>query len=291
MSVDKFSFLSKNNSMPEKPSPKRSARSNLLEKLVPVLLVASIVLAFVVGILWQKVSSLEKGGTAPTAGTTTQNPQANQPQQPNVTLDQIKGLFSKDLIKFGDAGSKVLFVEVADPSCPYCHVAAGRDPELNREVGDRFRLVSDGGTYVAPVPEMEKLVEQGKASLAYIYTPGHGNGEMGMKALYCAYDAGKFWEVHNLLYTNEGYNLLNNSVKNDKTKSGELADFLKSAVNAGDLKSCIDSGKYDQRLTSDTSLAGSLGITGTPGFFVNTTNFAGAYSYNDMQPAVDAALK
>jgi protein-disulfide isomerase len=264
-----------------------------VEKLLPILLGGAILMAFIIGILWEKVSSLEKGGakTAATAATQETTPQAQQPQQVAVSLDQIKGLFSQDVIKFGDANKKVLFTIIEDPSCPYCHIASGLDPELNTQAGDRFKLVSDGGTYVAPVPEMEKLVDQGKAGLVYIYTPGHGNGEMGMKALYCAYDQGKFWQAHDLLYSNDGYNLLNNTVQNDKTKSQQLADFLKSVVNANDLKSCIDSGKYDNRLTSDTQLATSLGVQGTPGFFINTTNFAGAYSWKDMESAVNTALK
>ncbi|MBU0569450.1 hypothetical protein KKB40_01565, partial [Patescibacteria group bacterium] len=40
------------------------SKGNLLEKFIPVLLVASVVLAFAVGILWQKVSGLEDGKTA-----------------------------------------------------------------------------------------------------------------------------------------------------------------------------------------------------------------------------------
>ena len=84
--------------------------------------------------------------------------------------------------------------------------------------------------------------------------------------------------------------LLNDVVKNDKAQSGKLADFLKSA-NVPDLKSCIDSGKYDARLDSDMSLASDLGVAGTPGFFVNENEFAGAYSYKDMEPVVTSALK
>jgi len=255
----------------------------------------SFIMAFVIGILWEKVSSLEKGGGGSTTpSTSTDNTQQAQPQaqagQVAVTQDQIKKLFSQDLIKFGDDKKKVLFVAVEDPSCPYCHIASGLNPELNNQSGDRFKLVSEGGTYVAPVPEMEKLVNQGKASLVYIYTPGHGNGEMGMKALYCAFDEGKFWQAHNLLFTSAGYDLLNNKVKNDKTKSGDIAEFLKSAVDQNKLKSCLDSGKYDDRLSSDTTLAASIGVKGTPGFYVNTTNFAGAYSWKDMESAVTSAL-
>lgn len=270
--------------MPEKES--KSSRTSIIEKLVPVLVVLSIGLAFLVGVLWQKVSSLEKGGT-----TTTTGAQPAQPVQPTVSLDTIKGLFDKNTVKFGDKNRKVLFVEVADPSCPYCHVAAGLNPTLNNQMGDQFKLVKDGGTYIAPVSEMRKLVESGKASYVWIYSPGHGNGEMGSKALYCAQDAGKFWEAHDLLYTDAGYNFMNTTVKNDKAQSQAVADFLKGAVDAAEMKKCLDSGKYDSRLTEEQALAGSLGISGTPGYYINSTNFAGAYSWTDMKSVVDAALK
>ena len=83
---------------------------------------------------------------------------------------------------------------------------------------------------------------------------------------------------------------MNNTVKNDKAKSGELSSFLASAVDSSFLKSCLDSGKYDARLQDDVSLAQSLGVRGTPGFFVNDQNFAGAYSFKDMESAVNEAL-
>jgi protein-disulfide isomerase len=179
---------------------------------------------------------------------------------------------------------------VADPSCPYCSASSGKNPALNNQIGPQFKLVSDGGTYVAPVEEMKKMVDSGQAGYAYIYFPGHRNGDMAMKALYCADEKGKFWQAHDLLMAEAGYNLINNTVLNDKTKSGELAEFLKSAVAVADMKSCLDSGKYDSVLSADTSLAQTLGVQGTPGFFVNTTPFAGAYSWTDMKSAVDAAL-
>lgn len=259
-----------------------SSKSSLFERFAPVLVLATIVLAFFLGVLWTKVSNLEKGGTQTKEETTTGD------QQPKITLDTVKGLFDKDLVKFGDANRKVLFVEVSDPSCPYCHIAGGYNPEIST---DKFKYVSKGGTYLPPVPEMKKLLDQGKASYIYLYTSGHGNGEMGTKALYCAFEAGKFWEVHNLIMTNKSYELLNNTIKNDKTKSQELANFLKSAIEPSTLKTCLDSGKYDGRLASDSALAESLGITGTPGFIINDQIFAGAYSYKDMESVVTSALK
>lgn len=264
---------------------------NLLERLVPVLLLASIVLAFVVGILWQRVSSLEKGSNSgTTAGAQTTDTGA-QPTQKPLSLTLVKDVFKKDVIKFGNENSKLLFVEVADPSCPYCHVAAGLNPELNAQMGGRFNLVSEGGSYVAPVIEMKKLAQEGKASFAWLYSPGHGNGEMGTKAMYCAHEKGKFWEVHDLLMTNKAYDFLNNTVKNDKTKSQDLANFVSSAIDPAFIKSCLDSGKYDKRLQEDIAIAQSLGISGTPGFLVNSQLFAGAYSFTDMKSAVDQALQ
>jgi len=260
-------------------------KASFFEKISPFLVVIIILLAFAVGALWQKVANLEKGGTAKTATTDT-----GTQAQPTIDISQIKGLFGKDLIKFGDEKRKLLIVEVSDPSCPYCHVAGGKDGELNKQIGDRFTLVADGGTYLAPVPEFKKLIDAKKASFVYIYQNGHGNGELAMKALYCAFEKDKFWEVHDLLYTNKGYNLINNEVKNDVTQAGKLADFLKGAINASDMKTCLESGRYDKRLTSDEALATSLGISGTPGFYLNATNFAGAYSYTDMKTVVDAAL-
>ena len=253
-----------------------SSRPGLFERLVPILLVVSIGLAFMVGVLWRKVANLEKGGVAKTAADT----QAN----PTISLDAVKGLFSKDLIKFGDEKRKVLFVEVSDPSCPYCHIAGGKNKAL-------IKGFDKDGTYIAPVPEMKKLVDEGKASYVLIYSPGHGAGEMGMKALYCAYEQGKFWEVNDLIMADAGYALLNDVVKNDKAQSQKIVDFLKGVLDDAKLKECLGSGKYDARLTSDTALATELGISGTPFFTVNATSFPGAYSYKEMKLVVDKALK
>lgn len=246
-----------------------------------------LVLAFASGFFAQ--AYFKGTGVAGTPAGTTAG--GTQPETPTVTLAQVKSTFDKAYVKFGPSNRKVIFVEASDPSCPFCQIAAGKNSELNNQVGDRFKLVKDGGTYQAPVEEMKKLVDAGKASYALIYRNGHGNGEMGMKALYCAFDQGKFWPASDLLMSAAGYKLLNETVKNDKAKSGDLAAFLASAVNQSQLKQCLDSGKYDNRIAEDTKLGDGLGVNGTPGFFVNEKSYAGAYSFADMQSTVDAALK
>lgn len=224
--------------------------------------------------------------TQPTAVVQPTQQPAVQPQAPKITLDTIKALFNDKNLVSGDKNSQNLLVEVSDPSCPYCQAAAGRNPELSKQMGSQFTLVADGGAYISPVQEMKKLVMAGKAAFVYIYYPGHGNGEMGAKALYCAHEKGKFWEVHDKLMSAQGYDLLNTQVKNDKSKSQQVADFLSDASNPADMKACLDSGKYDAKLREDTQTAIKLGVNGTPGFFINTTNFAGAYNWKDMQSSV-----
>ena len=212
-----------------------------------------------------------------------------KPAEVTVTQDQVKALFTEKNLAFGDKNSKVLIVEFSDPSCPYCSIAAGKNPNLNKQAGAQFAMAKDGGSYVPPVPEIKKLVDAGKAAFVWMYAKGHGNGELGTKALYCAQEKKKFWEVHDLLMSEAGYKLLNETVKNDVSKASVMADFLKSAISLADMKACLESGKYDSRLTDDMAVAKQFGFSGTPSFFINTTHFGGAYSFKDMQSAVDSA--
>jgi protein-disulfide isomerase len=263
-------------------------KSNLSKYVIAALIIGGL---FYLGSLNKKISTLEKTvGSLKTAGTGNTGDTGQPQAQPAASLDQVKNAFNKAVIKFGDDGKKVIALEISDPSCPYCQIAGGKNKELNNQSA-QFKLVEDGGTYLAPVPEIKKLVDAGKASFALIYTPGHGKGEMGMKALYCAFEMGKFWEANDLIMSGAGYDLMNNKVGNDKIQSGVLADFLSAVVNKNNMKSCLDSGKYDSQLAADQALAEGLGVRGTPGFFINAVNFAGAISYKNMESAVNAALE
>jgi len=248
-----------------------------------------LIMTFVGGVFLGKTSNASLPSTQPQV-----QPQAQQqvqaPAQPQISIDTIKELFNKNVVKFGKGDKKLLMVEVADPSCPYCHVAAGLNGDLNKQMGQQFVLKADGGNYIAPVEEMKKLILAGKADFVWLYTNGHGNGELATKAIYCAFDQGKFWQAHDFLMSTKGYTLINDVVKNDATKSQQIVDFLASAVDKNKLKGCLDSGKYDARLGEDSALASSLGVNGTPGFFLNTTNFSGAYSWTDMKSVAEAAL-
>lgn len=254
--------------------------------------IATIIAALIIGgsiLISAGMSGSKVAGTTTTA-TTTDTTAPTQAGAVTVKQEQIKALFANNNIYFGDPNSKLLFVEVSDPSCPYCHIAGGENPELNKSAGGQFTMAVDGGSYVPPVLEMRKLVDEGKAAFVWIYSNGHGNGEIATQALYCAHEQGKFWAAHDLAMSSAGYDLINNTVKNSTDKIDTMADFLASTVNVNQLKDCMKSGKYADRIKQDIALAGSIGVQGTPGFFVNTTNFAGAYSFTDMESAVNQYL-
>ena len=220
------------------------------------------------------------------------NPTNNQQAQQQIKIDlaQVKQLFSNDFIHFGDSKRKVLFVEVSDPSCPFCHIAGGLNPQISSQAGERFKYDTEGGSYIPPVREIKKLVDQGKASFAFLYSNGHGNGLLASEALYCANEKGKFWPVHDKLMTNQGYELINNEIKNDKSKIPTLVNFLSEVIDKDFLTNCLQSGKYQKNLERDQQLTPSLGFQGTPHFLVNTTMFQGAYSFSDMKPIVEKYL-
>lgn len=251
-------------------------KQSIMQYIMVAMLIAG---AYLVGVYKTEVEYLKKGATGQVAEVAGQQAQPNAPQP--VDQEKVDALFadSSNLV-FGDKNAKIKFVEFSDTSCPYCHIAAGKNPELNAQVDARFKLSTEGGSYIAPVVEIKKLVDAGKAAFVWVYTPGHGNGEMGTRALYCANEKGKFWEAHDLLMSNKGYEINNTTVKNDKTKSGEMAQFLASAVDSGFMKSCLESDKYDGRIASDPQIAQGFGYGATPTFFINDKVVEGAASWD-----------
>jgi protein-disulfide isomerase len=211
-------------------------------------------------------------------------------QQADKPLDikNVKALFKKGNMVFGNQKAKALVVEFSDPSCPYCHAAAYGADEIFQ---GKFQTVENGGKYQSPVQAFRKLAEEGKIGYVTLYANGHGAGELTAQALYCSYEQGKYWEAHDLLFTKVGYDLINNDVKNDKANAPILVDYLAQVVDAGQLQTCLESGKYAKKLTEDMQSAQTLNFSGTPMFVVNTKKFAGAYSYENMKADVETAMK
>lgn len=249
--------------------------------------VLAVLVAVLIGYLTFKVQDLDNRVKKLSAGGVL-GATAQQEPPKAVDIAEVKKLFTKGNIVLGKQDSKVLFVEFSDPSCPFCHVASGLNPEVS---GDRFKTVAAGGTYRPPVTEIRNLVEAGKAAFVVLYANGHGSGEIAAQALYCANEKGKYWDAHDLLYVNAGYTLINEQVKNDKSKAGQMVEYLSSAVDPAFMTECLSSGKYAKKLQEDQAKAQELGFGGTPMFLVNGERFNGAYNFADMEATVTKFLK
>ncbi len=218
----------------------------------------------------------------PTAGT--------QTTEQKTTVDKktvASFVDNPDRIVLGNKNAKNVIIEISDPSCPYCHFAAGLNTDLVAQSGlKQFQTTANGGNYVAPVPEIKKLVESGDVAFVYTFGNGHGNGELAMQALYCAYEQGTFWGVHDKLMTGPAYTLINDTVKNDPKQSSVLTKFLADVTDSAAMQSCLDSQKHAASVARDISENSELSFAGTPHFVVNGKIFRGAVDFSSIKPEI-----
>ena len=96
-----------------------------------------------------------------------------------------------------------------------------------------------------------------------------------------AHEQGKFWEFHDKLFTNQP------KIKGeDLTRyAGELGLDMKRFQEA------IAKEKFKAQIDADSSEAGSLGVTGTPAFFVNGKFLSGAKPFEEFAKVINAELQ
>lgn len=61
-------------------------------------------------------------------------------------------------------------------------------------------------------------------------------------------------------------------------------------LNAGDFNKCLDEGKYAAKLKADEAYGQTLGVSGTPTFFVNEVMVVGAYPQELFEAIIDFEL-
>lgn len=240
---------------------------DLLEKLVPILLVASIALAFVVGVLWQKVSQLEGGGVKTTQ---TGDSSATAPQQPTsgkLSSDQaskIVAVSDADHIR-GSQDAKVFLIEYSDFECPFC---------------SRFH------------PTAQQIFNEYGGDVAWVYRHFpldqiHPKARPAALASECVAEVGgedAFWAFTDATFS-------------DQTKLSDISAIAGSVgVSGGSYESCVESGKYADKVEDQYQKGLTAGITGTPGNIILNQNgdawlIPGALPYEQFKPIIDEALK
>ena len=158
----------------------------------------------------------------------------------------------------GPANAKVTVIEFSDFQCPYCKRGAETMDELLKAYPNDVKLV-----------------------FKHLPLAFHQQALPASKAAHAAGKQGKFWEMHDALFSNQ-----------DKLADG----FYR--VKAKELG--LDLAKFDadfadpatEKFVKDDAAVGAKnGIQGTPGFFVGGVAVKGAYPIDYFKQIVDRHLK
>ena len=170
----------------------------------------------------------------------------------------------------GESTARLTLVEFLDYQCPYC----GR---FSRET----------------LPQIDKeYIQTGKLKYIVVNLPldaMHKSAFKAAEAAACAGEQGKFWEMQERLFNNQG--------TIDQWKSHAEAVGL----DLSKFQECLDSGRKAAQVRSDMVEAHSAGVTGTPSFFLaytdpksttikTVTELVGSQPYAAFKTAIDKQL-
>src|SRR3990172_10921837 len=255
------------------------SKGNLLEKLVPILLVASIGLAFAVGMLWQKVQNLEGGGTTRIAGTQAGGTQAGNPQAAAQPQQPTKGVVTVDDDPvLGDKNAPITIVEFSDYECPFC----------KRHFDETL-------------PQLVKnYVDTGKVKIVYRDFPLSFHDPMATKeavAANCAREQGadkKYFEFHDEIFKRTISN--GNGLNDEKIQT--IAKDL--GLNTGKFTTCLSDQSQADEVKKDIADGTAAGASGTPTFVIGKTTsngevdgdlVVGAQPFAAFQAVIDPMLQ
>jgi protein-disulfide isomerase len=182
----------------------------------------------------------------------------------------------------GNPNAPVKMIEYADFQCPYCKQFNDQSEALIINT-----YINNGRVYY----EFYPVVVAGAES------------ERAAESVYCADDQGKFWEMHDVLYANQG---LENS---GAMKDARITAFAESiGLDMTKFNECFTSGKYKDQITQNGQDAAknihaasnfadvvanqkypTSGYS-TPSFLINNALIPGAQPFATFQKIIDAAL-
>ena len=177
---------------------------------------------------------------------------------------QTSAITSSDHIR-GATSSSVSIIEYGDFQCPAC------------------------GTYEPIVQQLEKKYGD-KVTFVFRHFPLyqiHPNALISAQATEAASLQGKFWEMHDILYSTQ-------KEWSELTTPDATKKIHQYAVGLG-----LDSDQFDTDITAPTTIAKvqlqlksgeAAKIDHTPTFFLNLTQIQNPNSYDEFAKVIDAAL-
>ncbi|HEU4563631.1 MAG TPA: DsbA family protein [Gemmatimonadaceae bacterium] len=165
----------------------------------------------------------------------------------------------------GSPSAPVWIIEISDFQCPYCRV-------WHEETYQQVK---------------REYIDTGKARFAYLNLPlpSHRNAWPAAEAAMCAAAQGKFWPMHDALFTTQ-------------QRWGSLPDPLplfdslatSAGVDGAKLRQCIASRAVRPLIQADADRAVEAKVNSTPTFIIGNARIEGAYPFAEFKRAVDAAL-
>jgi len=195
--------------------------------------------------------------------------------QPTPTPAAVVEVSVDDDPSWGPEDAPVTIIEFSEFLCPYCQKFAQET-----------------------LPQIKQTYE---GKVRYVYRDFIIHGEPAMKiseAAECADDQEKFWEYHDNLWEQYDTLVAHYQTVSEQGETGmdALASTLKGyasdlGLDTATFDDCLDTGKHTAEVQKDSQDAGSYGVGGTPGFFINGQLVSGAQPFNIFQQVIDAALE
>ena len=159
----------------------------------------------------------------------------------------------------GPEDAKTTIIEFSDFQCPYCALASGL-PEWTATYSTQY------ADLIGVTKKVQDLASNGE--VRFVYAPMSFLGQESVysaQAGLCANNQGKFWEMHDAIFT--AHDSKENNGKYSKENLKKLAQTI-SGLDKNEFNNCLDKDETLSAVQQAASEA-STAATGTPTFYVN----------------------
>jgi protein-disulfide isomerase len=158
----------------------------------------------------------------------------------------------------GNPNAKVMIVEFSDFQCPYCRQVEATLKSVLAKHHDTVALAFRD----LPLTQLHPLA-LGAA-----------------EASRCAAEQGKFWELHDAMFADQS----------GLDRNGLIEKARKLQLDEKQFEGCLSSEKYKAQILQDSQEGGNVGVSGTPGFFINGIFLNGAQPESAFEKLIEEQL-
>jgi len=157
----------------------------------------------------------------------------------------------------GNANAPVTIVEFSDFECPFCGHVVETLKKIESTYGDKVRVVFRDYPLVI-----------------------HRTAKRAAEASHCAEDQGKFWEMHDKLFSKGG-----------PIQDADIYRYAQQIkLDHDQFDQCLTSGKFKDAYKTSQDEGTRVGVQSTPTFFINGRLIVGAASYDAFARVIDDEL-